>query len=59
MEDQMLPFLEGCQPANREQFDLKVLKFLDKLKTNSLDVETQENLNDLIGFAESITFIGE
>lgn len=59
MDDQFFPFFESCQPENRAKFDLKVLKFLDKLETNSLDVETQENLKDLLHFAESITFIGE
>jgi len=53
-EPNLVPSVETCKIENREPFDKQVMKFIERLKTKSLDVETEKNLEDLMHLAESI-----
>lgn len=55
VETEEISFPKSCDTASQQAFDELITKFIERLQTKSLDTETQNNLDNLIHVAESIT----
>jgi hypothetical protein len=55
IDPETAPFPNSCETDVQEAFNDRLIIFIEKLQSKFLDVETQNKLNDLMYFAESIT----
>lgn len=55
VEPELMPvYPEACYPENRQPFDHQVMKFIERVRTRSVDAETLMNIDQLTHLAESI-----